>query len=236
MNKYIIIFHIRMNYNFLIILLLVILILCIIRQIYAINEGLDNVDGIDIPSDGVIPDGYYKISATKMKKIPFGYTTNKDKTELVLKSYDNNNYDVLYHDEEQTIISHGGLYGTGIGSTMVLDPCGNKVLIPYTPIQGFPTYYNPGTYKYGANTYVPNYEDSVYLSKTNNTKTVSIPVTPYEKFPKIQYTNIPNKTDKKKVYIKPVFVSLPNYSPKNDNTIFSSTTSGLDTTSIYCVK
>ena len=224
MNKYIIIFHNRMNYNFLIFLSLVILILGIIYQIYDLNEGLENIYDIDIPSNGVIPDGYYKISATKMKKIPFGYTTNDDKTELIFKSYDTNNYDVLYHDTEESIKYQSGIYGTSIGTTMVLDPCGNKVLIPYSKPQGFPTYYNPGSYKYGANTYVPNYEDSVYLSKMNNVT------------PKIQYTNIPNKTGKKIVYIKPVFISLPNYLPKNANTIFSSKTSGMNTTSDYCVK
>jgi hypothetical protein len=225
-----------MNYNFLIFLSLVILILGIIYQIYDLNEGLDNIDDIDIPSNGVIPDGYYKISDTKMKKIPFGYTTNDDKTELIFKSYDTNNYDVLYHDTEESIKYQSGIYGTSIGTTMVLDPCGNKVLIPYSKTQGFPTYYNPGSYKYGANTYVPNYEDSVYLSKKNNITPKSSIISPYEKFPKIQYTNIHNKTGKKKVYIKPVFVSLPNYFPKNENTIFSSKTSGMNTTSDYCVK
>jgi hypothetical protein len=225
-----------MNHDFLIILLLVILILCILCQFYAINEGLDNADGIDIQSNGVIPDGYYKISSTKIKKIPFGYITNNDKTELILKPYNTNNYDVLYHDEEQTIISQGGVYGAGIDSTMVLDSCGNKVLIPYSKTQGFPIYYKPGTYKYGANTYVPNYEDSVYLSKMNNIKPLPISSNPYEKSLNIQNANISNKTGKKIVYVKPVFVSLPNYLPKNDNTIFSSTTTGMETTSVYSTK
>jgi hypothetical protein len=43
--------------------------------------------------------------------------------------------------------------------------------ISYTVISttfGNPTYYKPGTYRYGAANYVPTYEDSVFLSKSLN--------------------------------------------------------------------
>jgi len=36
-----------------------------------------------------------------------------------------------------------------------------------------PTYYEPGTYKFGSSTYVPSYEDSVYLSKTTGQSSTS---------------------------------------------------------------
>jgi hypothetical protein len=36
-----------------------------------------------------------------------------------------------------------------------------------------PTFYEPGTYKFGSATYVPSYEDSVYLSKTTGRSSTS---------------------------------------------------------------
>ena len=50
----------------------------------------------------------------------------------------------------------------------IVDKYGN---ISYTVISttfGNPTYYKPGTYRYGAANYVPTYEDSVFLSKSLN--------------------------------------------------------------------
>jgi hypothetical protein len=42
-----------------------------------------------------------------------------------------------------------------------------------------PVYYEPGSYTFGASTYVPNYEQSVYLSKTTNlSQTTPLDLTP----------------------------------------------------------
>ena len=46
-------------------------------------------------------------------------------------------------------------------------------LKPTGDLGGAPTYYEPGTYKFGSATYVPSYEDSVYLSKTTGQSSVS---------------------------------------------------------------
>jgi len=43
-------------------------------------------------------------------------------------------------------------------------------------VQPKPVYYEPGSYTFGASTYVPNYEQSVYLSKTTNLSQMS-PIT-----------------------------------------------------------
>jgi len=235
-------------------ILLILLVIGIFTTHYSCKEGLDNFDAINIPMSGVIPDGYYKLDDTKMKKIPYGYTTNTEKTELLpntqanyWKEYVNNkenipgsqmvdgstienskynrdNYDVLYHDSEETIKYQSGLYGSEFGTTMVLDSCGNKILIPYSEMQGFPIYYKPGSYKYGASTYIPNYEASVLLSKSTTKpkkKNKELPVKKYQK-------NV--------VYLKPQFISLSTYLPSNTETIFSSKTSGIDTTSPYNCK
>jgi len=169
---------------------------------YRINnermEGFDDNQNTsqDIPTDG-IPDGYYKISDTKMAKVPYGYKVNSTKDGLLAASqaafwadyaknydktygnvdlltqeedltntkYNDNNYDITYHDSPEDIQKQGGLFDASFGTVMVIDPCGNKLLIPYNPAQSLPIYYTPGTYKYGSSTYVPSYEDSVYLSK-----------------------------------------------------------------------
>jgi hypothetical protein len=235
-------------------MLIFLLIICISINCYSIKEGLDNSDSTDIPADGIIPDGYYKLDETKMKKIPYGYTTNTEKTELLpntqsafwvnevkkkdnvmddpilnSKKYNTDNYDLLYHDSEESIKYQSGLYGSDFGTTMVLDNCGNKVLIPYNETQGYPIYYKPGSYKYGASTYIPNYEDSVLLSRDNINK-LSFP----SKI--IKNNSSEKKYQKNVVYLKPQFISLSTYVPNNAETIYSSKTSGIDTTSVYNCK
>jgi hypothetical protein len=235
-------------------MLIFLLIICISINCYSFKEGLDNSDAINIPADGVIPDGYYKIDDITMKKIPYGYTTNTEKTELLpntqsafwadyvkkkdnvmddpilnSKKYNSDNYDLLYHDSEETIKYQSGLYGSEFGTTMILDSCGNKILIPYSQVQGYPIYYKPGSYKYGASTYIPTYEDSVFLSKAKPKK---MPLSS-----KIIKNNFPEKKYQKNVvYLKPQFISLSTYVPNNAETIYSSKTSGIDTTSVYNCK
>jgi len=242
-----------MNKKYIIVLFCIILILLIIgilTNYYSFKEGLDNSDAIDIPVNGAIPDGYYKIGDKKMKKIPYGYTTNAEKTVLlpntqssfwvdyvkkkdnvmddpILNSnkYNSDNYDLLYHDSEVAIKSQSGVYGSDFGTTMVLDSCGNKILIPYTPSQGNILYYQPGTYTYGASTYVPTYEDTVLLSKANLSSSSSSS--------KMTKKNILPDKKRNILYLKPQFISLSRYVPKNEETIYSSKTSGIDTTSAY---
>jgi hypothetical protein len=78
--------------------------------------------------------------------------------------------DVQYHDSVDTINGQKDAYGLSPNVSFVYDKSGNKVAFDIdkdNPIlQGNITYYQPGTYKYGASTYVPNYEDSVYLSRS----------------------------------------------------------------------
>jgi len=74
----------------------------------------------------------------------------------------------------------------------VVDASGNKVNIPYSSLSNFTTYNNPGTFTYGASSYVPSYEDSVFLSRSTGLPTVSA------------YDNksiIPNKYDKQDIYL-----------------------------------
>jgi hypothetical protein len=83
-----------------------------------------------------------------------------------LTRFDSNNYNVQYHDTADTLAASNDFYDVSFGTVWVLDQCGNKVAIPYSPSQGSITYHTPGSYRFGPSSYVPTYEDSVYLSST----------------------------------------------------------------------
>lgn len=60
------------------------------------------------------------------------------------------------------------------GVAFVAGPDGKMTALqPTGELGGSPTYYEPGTYKFGSATYVPTYEDSIYLSKTTGKSTLS---------------------------------------------------------------
>ena len=80
--------------------------------------------------------------------------------------FNTDNYNVQYHDSVDTIAAANNSYDVSFGTVWVIDRSGNKVAMPYSPVQGNITYYTPGSYRFGASNYVPTYEDSVYLSST----------------------------------------------------------------------
>jgi hypothetical protein len=55
----------------------------------------------------------------------------------------------------------------------ILDKSQNLISVPYNDVSNATLYYEPGSFKYGASNYVPNYEESVYLSKTTKNPTYS---------------------------------------------------------------
>jgi hypothetical protein len=79
-----------------------------------------------------------------------------------------NNLNVEYHDPPEKIAKDTG-YGLDVGVVWLYDPIQKKKIAVSRPaIQNSATYYEPGTYTYGASKYVPNYTESVLLSKANN--------------------------------------------------------------------
>ena len=50
------------------------------------------------------------------------------------------------------------------GKVTVRDQNGNMVVLPRVETQESTTFYQPGEFPFGASNYIPNYEDSVYLS------------------------------------------------------------------------
>jgi hypothetical protein len=79
--------------------------------------------------------------------------------------YDTNNYDIQYHDTPESIKTNGQSGGSSAESVMMLDESGNKTYMDWKDVSNGTTYYTPGSYIYGPSTFVPNYEESVYLSK-----------------------------------------------------------------------
>ena len=75
------------------------------------------------------------------------------------------NLDITYHPDENTILQNSTKYNLLSDTIVSIDACGNKILSPKN-IEGPHIYYEPGSFKFGASTYVPNYADSIYLSKT----------------------------------------------------------------------
>jgi len=86
--------------------------------------------------------------------------------ELIEKTnYKTDNYYVEYHDTEQDIIKQNDLDVGLVKPIYVKDASGNVVQLPWTNVKGNTTYNEPGTFRYESSNYVPNYEDSVYLSR-----------------------------------------------------------------------
>ena len=59
------------------------------------------------------------------------------------------------------------------GQVRVIDQYGNVVILPSAPVQSPITYYQPGSFPFGASTYIPKYEDSVYLSRLTQLATTA---------------------------------------------------------------
>lgn len=79
-----------------------------------------------------------------------------------------NNYSTQFHDDIETIKKNNDMYDLSFGEVRVKDQNGNIIILPKTESQGSVTYYEPGSFPFGSSLYVPNYEDSVYLSSVIN--------------------------------------------------------------------
>jgi hypothetical protein len=122
-----------------------------------------------------------KISGTSTKSTSFRsgtvnsdpYIPDKNTKKLLEKSqYKLNDFDVQYHDNISDMNSQMGIYDISFANMYVYDKQGNRIILPHFLSQSSPTYYQPGSFIFGSSGYVPNYEDSVYLSKTTGLSTL----------------------------------------------------------------
>ena len=112
-----------------------------------------------------------------------------------LTHYDTNNYNVQYHaDSSANDSTADNLAQTG---TWMIDKNGKKTLVPWTDVSNSITYYQPGSYPFSAANYVPNYEDSVYLSRTTGQSSLSPIYNTASMMGGVctQYANDPNKLE-----------------------------------------
>jgi len=105
-------------------------------------------------------------TCTTDKDCEKGYRCNSNFV-CVSNKYNSDNLNVEYHDDLQKI-NPNGIYNTTMGNAKVYDVNGNLVNVVSNEVQGNIVYYQPGSFKYGATSYVPYYEDSVFLSRTTN--------------------------------------------------------------------
>ena len=140
-----------------------------------------------------------------VQQVPYGYIANKERNGYIANTdaeiysstsdpswnvqskpqsgtaYNTDNLDITYH-ADPTKQTNKDDSTAGPGKMWSTDACGNLVAIPYADVSNTTLYYSPGSYRFGPSNYVPNYEESVYLSKlTNKSTTTPIVNAPYQK-------------------------------------------------------
>ena len=138
--------------------------------------NIKNADGTKSKYEAPIPEGY-KVDATgnlaqmtkkelyrqwdisKNNDTSWNATPDKNSAD----HYNLQNVNVQYHMDTPTDDT-----GSESKGTWVKGPTGALIYVPWSDTDGSITYNQPGTYPYGASSYVPSYEDSVYLSKLTN--------------------------------------------------------------------
>lgn len=102
------------------------------------------------------------MSIAQSKKVePYLGITDASLTDL--SKYKVNDYNIQYHDSSDDIMKREDI---SMNYIYLPDQCGNIIALPRTTIQGSVTYYEPGTYLFGASNYIPSYEDSINLSRS----------------------------------------------------------------------
>jgi hypothetical protein len=127
----------------------------------AVNSGFSS----GFAGSGSVNDNYKTQKAIDYQGL-YGNTAPTEDAYKKLTKFNMNNYDVEYHDDVQTILAEEDGYGLTTKNMTVKDMCGNTVIMPFPEIQGSTLYNEPGSYRFGPSSYVPSYEDSVYLSRT----------------------------------------------------------------------
>jgi len=87
--------------------------------------------------------------------------TMADKNSAISESYN-----TVFHESAEDIQQQLNVYIPQLQDVNVLDDNGNSVKVSIPKYLGAYTYYTPGSYKYSATSFVPSYEDSIYLSRS----------------------------------------------------------------------
>ena len=130
----------------------------------------------------IIPDGYY-VNSGILTVVPYGYAASSDKKTIRINidfsnqisntKYNSNNFDITYHTDGADMSTYDDYSTAGQNNMWILDNSGNLISVPYSEISGNTLYNEPGSFRFGSSNYIPNYAESVYLSKLTNVSTVS---------------------------------------------------------------
>ena len=96
----------------------------------------------------------------------------EDSNRTSNKAYNSDNLDITYHADplKETPSDSNNL---AVGQMWMKDLSGNLTAVPYSSQKNTTHYYPSGSYVFNPPAYVPNYEDSVFLSKLTNLPVVS---------------------------------------------------------------
>ena len=148
-----------------VILLILLCISIVILNAYTINETFETIKDIKKKEAGENEEDFYKTG--KVMGSDELSDEMKEKTDYTKAL---NDYDVQYHNTPEQIARDSKI-NLDTNITWVYDTVKNEKIAMQTPaVQGSYIYYKLGEpgYKYGGSTYVPNYEESVLLSSSND--------------------------------------------------------------------
>jgi hypothetical protein len=131
--------------------------------------------------------GYFIDISGYLDEVPFGYKVSSDmrsyepldkkniqgqrtKSETKIsenktsnKEYNSDNLDMIFHSDPLANIKDDDMTGK-----MWVKNDGNLIAVPYNEVKNRTLYYEPGIYEFNSASYVPNYPESVFLSKLSN--------------------------------------------------------------------
>ena len=158
------------------ILIIVIVALAICSYIYIYNprEGFSDVPTTKVPATTTTTRALFStiMPATSTTTTTTMFSTTQPPTTKPVDPktlYDVTNYNLTYHTDPVDA-NNENVNGYGSGYMWVIKD-GKLQSIPYTDNSGSNLYYEPGSYRFGPSSYVPNYEESIYLSKLTRTST-----------------------------------------------------------------
>lgn len=118
-------------------------------------------NGYDISSNDPVQTEYMKLPSLNT------YTPLKYNPNFTSDKYDSKfTYDAKNTEKEYRDTSYGKTDDANRGKYWMFDEEGKMIEVNTEMNKSPILYYIPGAYKFGASNYVPNYEDSVYLSRT----------------------------------------------------------------------
>ena len=133
------------------------------NEVYYLDPSNTQVSFLKYGEIQDVSSGYGKILNTNLdlKIKDFNYINSNYKDI-------SNNYGIQFHNDIDEIKKQNDMYDLSFGEVRVKDQNGNIIILPRIDSEGSITYYQPGEFRFGASTYIPNYEDSVYLSRVTN--------------------------------------------------------------------